>query len=38
MEFKMYCIYLHAVVGFHGKTAGLDDKKYNAIPEQFSIH
>ena len=37
IEFKMYYTYLHAVVGFYGKTAGLDDKKYCAIPEHFTI-
>lgn len=34
----MYHTYFHAVVGFYGKTAKVDDKKYNVIPEQFTIN
>jgi len=37
IEFKMYYTYLHAAVGFYGKTAALDDKKHNAIPELFTV-
>ena len=37
IELKMHYTYLCAVVGFYGKSPGLDDKKYNTIPEQFTI-
>lgn len=37
IEFKIYYTHLHAVVGFYGKTAGLHDKKYNSIPEWFTV-
>lgn len=37
IKFKMYYTYLCAVVGFYGKTEGLDDKKYNAVPKQFTV-
>lgn len=34
----MYHTYFHAVVRFYGKTAEVDDKKYHAVPEKFTIN